>query len=138
KYKGPDDAYPLMPDGGRKSRMTAGKALAVRTDQFIMLYRQAPRRYEPQIQPGRAGPEISIDLEPVPASYADSEAWLGGGGETEAKRWAAPLEGRRSEVKRPKLLVGSWETAEAMQYRPRTAKGARTPRDQSTAASGDF
>jgi hypothetical protein len=107
KYKGPDDAYPLMPDGGRKSRMTAGKALAVPTDQFIMLYRQAPRRYEPQIQSGRAGLKISIALEPAPASYADSEAWLGGGGQTEAKRRAAPLVGKRSEVKRPNAFLGS-------------------------------
>jgi hypothetical protein len=102
KYKDPDDAYPLMPDGGRKSRMTAGKALAVPTDQFVMLYRQAPRRYEPQIQSGRAGPRISIALELEPASYADSEAWLGGGGQTEAKRRAAPSMGKCSEVKPPK------------------------------------
>jgi predicted nucleotide-binding protein len=108
EYQGPDDGYPLLPDGGRKSRKTAAKALTVPTDLFSMLYRQAPRHYEPQIQPGPAGPKISIDLEPAPASYADSEAWLGGGGQTEAKRRAAVSIGKRSiEAKRPNVFVGS-------------------------------
>jgi predicted nucleotide-binding protein len=49
----------------------------------------------------------SIDLEPATASYPDSEAWLEGGGQTEAKRQAAPSIGKRSEVERPKVFVGS-------------------------------
>jgi len=72
EYQGPDDGYPLMPDGGQKKlSKTAGKVLYVPKDQFSMLARQAPRRYEPEIRPGRAGPEISINLGPAPA--ADSE-----------------------------------------------------------------
>jgi len=46
--------------------------------------------------------------------------------------------GKRSEVKRPKLLVGSRETAEPTQYRARTATEVRTPSGQPTATSGDF
>jgi uncharacterized protein (TIGR02391 family) len=74
EYQGSDDvAFPLMPDGGPLSSKTASRVLNVPKDLFSMLHRQAPRRYKPEIQRGRAGPRISIDLEPAPASYAESE-----------------------------------------------------------------
>src|SRR6516165_1725202 len=67
-------AFPLMPDGGPSSSKTAGKALFGPKTLLSMLYLQAPRHYTPQMRPGRAGPEISIALQPAPASDADSES----------------------------------------------------------------
>jgi uncharacterized protein (TIGR02391 family) len=66
-------AFPLMPDGGPSSSKTASKAVYGPKTLLSMLL-QAPRHYKPLMRPGRAGPEISIALEPMPASYADSES----------------------------------------------------------------
>src|SRR6516165_8766454 len=74
EYQG-DVAYRLQHDGGPRSSKTVGRVLLVSKNRFSMLH---PRLYEPR----RAGPTISIDLEPAPASYADIEASLGGGGQS--------------------------------------------------------
>ena len=66
-------AYRLMHDGGPSSRKTASRELSVPKNLFSMLHRQAPRRYEPEIQSGRAATKISIALGRAPVSYADSE-----------------------------------------------------------------
>jgi uncharacterized protein (TIGR02391 family) len=66
-------SFPLMTDGGPSSSKTVGKALYGPKTLLSMLHRQAPRHFEPQTRPGRAGTEISIALEP-PASYSDNES----------------------------------------------------------------
>src|SRR5262249_61116628 len=60
--------FPFMRDGGQPSKKAAGKALYVHKQLLSRLHLQAGQ-YEPTFQRGRAEPRVSIDLEPVAASY---------------------------------------------------------------------